>query len=470
MKNAITIVDEYIDRAISGKTDNRPAFQKLIKDSEKGHFDAVIMYTLDRFARNRYDSAIYKAKLKKNGVKIFYAKQPMPDTPEGIILESVLEGYAEYYSENLARSIKRGLKENALQGIAMGSLPLGYKIGKDRKYEIEPVGAKAVEEIFIMYSEGKSATQIVNYLNEQGYKTSRGNKFNKNSLGRILRNERYIGIYTHDDVVLENAIPPIISKELFNKVQASLKHTYSARAKNKAKVDYLLSTKIFCGHCGSPMIGESGTSKTGKIHRYYKCNCRKRQHKCNKKNEKKEPLEKQIVQFTVQEILISEIIENIVERAMQIVEKELKDTSVLTGLKDRLKETNKKLKNLLSAIEQGIFTETTKDRLEELEVEKRTIEGRITKEEMKKPLLTKERIIFWLESFKNGDVNDIEYQTRIIDALVNSVFVYDKPDGSRTITCTFNITGSNTLSITSSDIEGLSPPEREASNSILFQE
>ena len=77
------------------------------------------MYTLDRFARNRYDSAIYKAKLKRNGVKIFYAKQPMPDTPEGIILESVLEGYAEYYSENLARSIKRGMKENALHGIAM---------------------------------------------------------------------------------------------------------------------------------------------------------------------------------------------------------------------------------------------------------------------------------------------------------------------------------------------------------------
>lgn len=105
MKNDMTVINEYCDRAISGKTDNRPSFQRLIKDSEKGQFDAVIMYTLDRFARNRYDSAIYKAKLKKNGVKIFYAKQPMPDTPEGIILESVLEGYAEYYSENLSRNI-----------------------------------------------------------------------------------------------------------------------------------------------------------------------------------------------------------------------------------------------------------------------------------------------------------------------------------------------------------------------------
>lgn len=416
------------------------------------------MYTLDRFARNRYDSAIYKAKLKKNGVKIYYAKQPMPDTPEGIILESVLEGYAEYYSENLARSIKRGLKENALQGIAMGSLPLGYKIGSDRKYEIDPVGAKAVKMIFTMYSEGKSATQIVNHLNEQGYKTSRGNKFNKNSLGRILRNERYIGIYTHDDVVLENAIPPIISKDLFEKVQSTLKHTYSARAKNKAKVDYLLSTKIFCGHCGNPMIGESGTSKTGKIHRYYKCNCKKRLHKCDKKNERKEPIERLIVEFTIREILTRDNINKIASEAMEIVEKELQDTSILTGLKENLKETNKKLKNLISAIEQGIITPSTKERLEELESEQKTIEGQIAKEETKKPLVTKERIIFWLESFKSGDIDNVEYQTRIIDTLVNSVFVYDNPDGSRKIVCTFNVSGSNTLTIKSSDIEGLTPP------------
>jgi len=92
----------------------------MIKDSEKRQFEAVIMYTLDRFARNRYDSAIYKAKLKKNGVRVYYAKQPLPDTPESIILESVMEGYAEYYSENLARNVKRGLQENALNGIAMG--------------------------------------------------------------------------------------------------------------------------------------------------------------------------------------------------------------------------------------------------------------------------------------------------------------------------------------------------------------
>lgn len=420
------------------------------------------MYTLDRFARNRYDSAIYKAKLKRNGVRIFYAKQPMPDTPEGIILESVLEGYAEYYSENLARSIKRGLKENALHGIAMGSPVLGYKIGNDRQYEIDPVGAKAVRTIFTMYAEGKSKTQIVNWLNEHGFKTSRGNAFNKNSLSRILRNDKYIGVYRYDDVVLEDAVPPIIDKTLFDKVQATFLHNYTARAKAKAIEDYLLTTKVFCGHCGEPMVGESGTSKTGKVHHYYKCVNRKRKHNCEKKVEKKEWLERTVVEFTVQQVLTDENIEKISTRAMKLIEKELQDTSVLIGLQERLKETNKRIKNLMSAIEQGIITSTTKERLEELEEERRDLEGQIAREEMKKPLLTKERIMYWLESFKRGDVEDVEYQRRIIDTLVNSVYVYDDGDKGRKLVLTFNISGNNTLTISSSDIERTAPDRNTA--------
>ena len=415
------------------------------------------MYTLDRFARNRYDSAIYKAKLKRNGVKIFYAKQPMPDTPEGIILESVLEGYAEYYSENLARSIKRGMKENALHGIAMGSPVLGYKIGNDRQYEVDPVGAKAVRTIFTMYAEGKSKTQIVNWLNEHGFKTSRGNAFNKNSLSRILRNDKYIGVYRYDDVVLEDAVPPIIDKTLFDKVQATFRHNYTARAKAKAIEDYLLTTKVFCGHCGEPMVGESGTSKTGKVHHYYKCVNRKRKHNCEKKVEKKEWLERTVVEFTVQQVLTDENIEKISTRAMELIEKELQDTSILIGLQERLKETNKRIKNLMSAIEQGIITPTTKERLEELEEERRDLEGQIAREEMKKPLLTKERIMYWLESFKRGDIEDVEYQRRIIDTLVNSVYVYDDGDKGRKLVLTFNISGNNTLTISSSDIERTAP-------------
>lgn len=468
-KNGFSVIDEYCDRALSGKTDNRPMFQKLIKDSEKGNFDAVIMYTLDRFARNRYDSAIYKAKLKKNGVSIFYAKQPMPDTPEGIILESVLEGYAEYYSENLARSIKRGMKENALHGIYMTSPPLGYVIGEDRKLKIDPVSSKAVIEVFHQYAEGKSMMDIVAWLNDKGYKTSRGNPFNKNSLQRILRNDKYIGIYRYDDVVLEDAIPPIIDKELFERVQATFKHNYQARAKNKAKDDYLLTTKLFCGHCGEPMVGESGTSKTGKLHHYYKCAGRKRKKtKCDKKIERKEWIERAVVEYTVNSVLTDENIELISTRAMELIEKEMSDTSLLTGLENQLKDTEKKIKNLLKAIEEGIITPTTKERLEELEENRRELEGLIAHEELKKPLLSKERIMFWLYSFKNGDINNIEYQQRVIDTLVNSVYLYDEGDKGRKLVLTFNISGSNTVTLRCSDIDGSAPLDSANPNTLFF--
>lgn len=458
----MTVINEYCDRAISGKTDNRPSFQRLIKDSEKGQFEAVIMYTLDRFARNRYDSAIYKAKLKKHGVRVFYAKQPMPDTPEGIILESVLEGYAEYYSENLSRNIKRGLKENALQCIATGGagVALGYTVGEDRKYKIDPVGAKIVQEVFEMYADGMSATQIINVCNERGYKTSRGNPFNKNSLRTMLKNDKYIGVYRFMDVVVEGGVPAIISKELFDKVQAKLQHNFTARARNKAKEDYLLTTKLFCGHCGSPMVGESGTSKTGKLHFYYKCIDRKRKHVCTKKVEKKDWIEELVTRFTVQEVLTDENIDRIATKAMEIIEKESADTTYLEGLQNELKEVQKKIKNIMTAIEQGIITSTTKDRLEELESEKNEIEGRIAREEIKKPLLTKERIVYWLLSFKSGDINDIEYRRRVIDTLVNSVYIYDDGDKGRRIVLTFNVSGQNTATISCSDIACSAPPKR----------
>lgn len=463
-KNGFVIVDEYIDRALTGKNDHRPSFQRLIKDSEKGQWQAVIMYTLDRFARNRYDSAIYKARLKKNGVKVYYAKQPMPDSPEGIILESVLEGYAEYYSENLARSIKRGLKENALHGVAMGSPTLGYVI-QDKKYVIDPIGAEAVKTIFQMYVEGHSYAEITSVLNEKGYKTSRGNRFNKNSLPRVLANEKYIGVYSFDDVRLENTIPPIIDKDLFERAQERRKHLSTARARNKATVDYLLTGKVFCGLCGSPMIGESGTSKTGAVHHYYKCSSRKRKHNCPKLTERKEPLERIVVRYTVQTVLTDENIDKIADKAMEIVTKEMNDTSLLSALKEQRKDVSRRKTNLLTAIEQGIITETTKQRLEELETEERKLIGKISREEQKKPLLDKDRIVFWLESFRSGDIDDIEYQQRVIDTLVNSVFVYDDDK----IVITYNISGNNTYTLKSSDIDSSAPLLASNPNPVIIK-
>ena len=467
--NDIVIVGEYCDHAISGKTDKRPQFQKMIKDSEKRKFDTLLLYTIDRFARNRYDSAMYKAKLKRNGVKIIYVKQPISQEPEGIILESVLEGYAEYYSENLSRAVKRGLKENALHGIVPASKPpLGYCVDETRHYAIDPVGAKVVREIFELYSEGHSVPEIVAHCNSHGYKTSRGTEFKKNSIPNILRNDKYIGVYRYMDVEIPGGVPQIIDNELWETVQSKLRHNFSARAKNKAKEDYLLTPKLFCGHCGSLMTGETGTSHTGKIHSYYKCNCRKYKHGCDKANEKKLPLEEFVVRHTVETVLTDETIERVATKAMELIEKDFADTSFLSGLKANLSETEKRINNLMKAIEQGILTETTKARLEELENDKRTLIGEIAAEEMKKPTITKDHIIYWLESFRQGDINDENYRRHIVDTLVNSIYVYDNPDGGRKFVFTFNVSGENTNVVEGSSIDGFSALNESNSNPTFF--
>lgn len=459
-RNGFVIIGEYIDRALSGKTDNRADFQRMIRDSEKGHFQAVIMYTLDRFARNRYDSAMYKARLKRNGVKVYYAKQFIPDEPEGIILESVLEGYAEYYSENLSRNIKRGMMENALAcKVTGGTIPLGYAIGADKTYVIDPAGAKIVREIYQMYADGHSAKEIIDYCNEQGYRTARKTQFNKNSLRTILTNPKYTGVYSYGEVTKEGGMPVIIDKDLFDRVQARYKHNFTARAKGKAREDYLLTGKVFCGHCGSPMTGECGVGKNGQTYSYYKCADRKHRNACSKKPEKKDWLEEIVCRYTIQTVLTDESIEQISTRAMTIIEKEAAENSVLPQLKESLADAQKRLKNLLDLAEQGIVTESTRERLMSLESQKKDLLARIAREENKKPRLTKERIMFWLESFRQGDIDDPDYRMRVIDTLVNSVFVWDDPNGKgRKIVFTFNVSGQNTATLKVSDIACFAPP------------
>ena len=144
-KNGITVLRHYIDRAYSAKTDNRPEFQSMIKDSGKRLFDIVIVWKLDRFARNRYDSARYKATLKKNGVKVVSATEIISEGAEGIILESVLEGYAEYYSADLSEKVIRGMTDNALKcKFNGGMMPIGYVIDAEQHFQIDPLTAPFV--------------------------------------------------------------------------------------------------------------------------------------------------------------------------------------------------------------------------------------------------------------------------------------------------------------------------------------
>ncbi len=458
-RNGITILSTYIDRALSAKTDNRPDFQRMIKDSAKGLFDIALVWKLDRFARNRYDSAHYKSILKKNGVKVVSAKEAIAEDSTGILLESLLEGYAEFYSVDLSEKIHRGQKDNALKGLNNGGgIPLGYLLGKNQRLEIDPLTAPVVIEIFTRYSEGETVRAIVESLNKRGLQTKRNKPYSMNSFNAILKNRKYIGEYKYQDVVIPGGVPAIVPVELFDRVQARMEKNKRAPAMSKAEDDYLLTTKLFCGKCGRLMVGESGTSRTGKKHYYYKCGSAKRKTGCKKKAVKKDWIENLVVSRTMRMIFDDSTLAVISDMVLDVQEQE--NTS-LPILKEQLSQTEQGIQNMLNAIQQGIFTPATKQRLEELEASKERLTVSILQEELQKPRLTEEQVLFWLRRFRTIDTTKQEQRQRLIDSFVNAVYVYNDKiilifnykDGTETITLD---------DINGSDLVASAPPSKKS--------
>lgn len=439
--NDVQIVGVYPDAALTGRTDKRPNFQRMIKDAKGGKFDYVIMYKIDRFARNRYDSAIYKAQLKKYGVKIISAMEHISDSPEGIILESVLEGMAEYYSANLSQNVLRGMHQRAEQGKYVGgSVPLGYKIDIDKNYVVDETTAVAVRRIFDMYADGYTAKEICTEMNESGYKTSRGKNFVYDSIQPILHNAKYIGRYEFADVIIDNAVPAIVDKETFEKVQKRLQRNRRAPATAKSDVRFYLTGKLFCGKCGENMVGDSGTSGNGETYYYYSCISKKRKNGCTKKSVKKDWIEQIITDVTIKQVLTDENIEYVSKKAFELYEKERNDKSEINSLKNTLHDVQGVIDNIMSAIEQGIITSTTKQRLMDAEEQKKAIEVRIAKEEIQKPPVTQEQIEFFLRDMKNKIYGAEERTEKIIDTFVNAVYLYDDK-----LIITYNLRDGETL-------------------------
>ena len=419
--NGIQVIGNYIDRAMSAKTDHRPEFQHMIKDSYKNLFDVVLVWKLDRFARNRYDSAYYKNILKKNGVRLVSTKESISQGADGILLEAILEGYAEYYSAELSEKVKRGMTENALKAKANGvRAPFGYYIDNDDKYQIDESIAPVVKEIYSLYLEGKRVKDIAKLMNARGIK-NRGYDMNYNSVFRILTNRKYIGEYKFGGVVLPGAMPAIIDVDTFNEVQKRLKNNKKAPAMHRSEDDYLLTTKIFCGKCGAMMTGEIGTSHTQAKYRYYKCNHAKKR-KCDKKAVKKDWIEDLVIEEILNLISDDEVVNELSDR---IYEMQSEESAAVTVVKNQLVEVERKLNNLAEAIAQGAFSTTTKKLLDELEGQKSNLETELFEVQIKHPVLTKDQILFALYNYRTLDLSSQEGKQRLIDGFVNSIYLYD---------------------------------------------
>ncbi len=419
----INIVGEYCDYALSGKTDKRPEFQRLIKDSAKGQFTVVLLWKIDRFARSKYDSAIYKHRLKQNGVRVIYVKETIPEGPEGIILESVMEGYAEYYSANLSQNVKRGLYESALDLKTLGQKVYGLQKGADGRWEQNPAQAPIVKRIFDEYVSGRPATDIYRDLNAEGFRTITGGPFNKNSLNRILQNEKYCGVYQYADIRVEDGIPAIVSRDTFEKARRMVKLHHEKPAAKKIEGGFLLTGKLFCGHCNAPMTGDGGTSKTGKVYSYYMC-CNRRLKKCDKERVSKQLIEDFVVQKLAEIANNDDVINEFADRFMIWQEKQ-QSASPTVGMEERLKKIDVALKNSMAVIDSGFITESLKKHITELEEERLQVEKGIAQEKLKAPKLERKQVVFFLRKFRKGDINDIGWRIYLVETFLQAAYLFD---------------------------------------------
>lgn len=428
-QRGLTVIDTYCDRHISGRTDERPEFQRLIADAKRKKFEAVVVYKTDRFARNKYDSAVYKRELKRNGIQIFYAAEAIPDGPEGIILESLMEGLAEYYSAELAQKIKRGMHESALKCQSTGSgRPLGYRVDEQKHFQIDPESAQTVQTIFEQYIKGESNAAICELLNSRGLRTAQGKPFNKNSINRIIKNRKYIGEYRYHDIVVEGGMPAIISKDTFNLAQAEMERRRTRKAPKSPKAEYLLAGRLFCGHCKGPMQGVSGTGKSGNKWYYYYCgNTRGKNKTCDKKQVSRDRLERAVVDFTVRYILQEEVLEELARKVHAAQERQNDTASEIAFYEKKLADNKKSIANVLRAIESGAATQTLPARLQELENEQAVILGEISFLKGKRLAFTEDQIFFalmkHLEPYPGESEQD--YRRRIISDFVSEVYLYD---------------------------------------------
>lgn len=426
-KNFYTVVAEYIDRATTGTTDNRPQFLKMIEDSNKKFFNGVLVYQLDRFARNRYDSAVYKNRLKKNNIRVLSARENISDDASGVLMESVLEGMAEYYSVELSQKIKRGMEINAskFKSIGGNTIALGFKIDDDRNFQIDENNAPIVRKIFEMYAKGSTMADIIRYLNSNNLKTSLGNDFNKNSIRRILMNKRYIGTYTYKGEETANVIPKIVDNKLFYEVQEMILKRKKAPARARAKKEYLLTTKLFCGYCKDMMTGSGGTSETGKVHTYY--SCKKSKIKlCDKKSVQKQYIEDLVVD-KARSLLTKDNITKIANSVVEYAEKE-KDTTNYKRIIKALKDNEKQKINLLVSLKLCDLDNVRKTIFEEInkmDLDHRDLEKNLKFEESQFVKVTVPQVKFFLTEIRKGNVNDDRYRKMLIDVLIDKVYLYD---------------------------------------------
>jgi DNA invertase Pin-like site-specific DNA recombinase/uncharacterized ParB-like nuclease family protein len=422
-KNGITVTHIYSDKHLSGRKDARPDFHRMIRDAQSHAFQMMIAWKSNRAFRNMKDAMNYEEKLMHHGVRCVYIKEDFSDTAAGRFAKRTMMNVNQFYSENMAEDIMRGMSDNAEKNLVNCKPPLGYKRGEDGRFAIDEPSARVVQEIFRRFAGGETLAVIARDLNARGIKTSRNGPWGKNSFHVLLKNERYTGVYIWGDVRTPGGMPKIIEREVFDEVQRMMKTSKAIKGRKGPNADYMLTGKLFCGYCKSPMVGVSGTSASGQPYYYYSCN-KARDKGCHKKNAARDWTERTIAAAVVDYVLQDHIIEWVAENTVKYYEKR-KEWSRVQEIEHRLKDVNKAIDNLMAAILQGILTDTTKGKMIELEEEKSLLAEQLRVEKRALPDITKEKVIFWLESFKDQDVSSKKFQRVLFDNFLSAAYLFD---------------------------------------------
>jgi len=423
-KKGLNIINEYIDEAKSGRTDNRPQFKKMLEDSKNGNFQYIIVYKLDRFARSMQVSINSQALLEENNVEVLSTCEELLQNASGRFMKGIYQLVAQFYSDDYAERISNGLANNASKFLTTGNnVPLGLVANKETKaLEINDETAPIVKDIFLRYSKGEMVADIIRDLNSKGYRTSLGREFNKNSLNRILTNKKYIGTYVYKGVETPNAIPRIISDELFREVQIIMDKNKKAPARQRAFTEYLLTTKLFCGYCKEMMTGYSAKKK----YNYYGCKSVK-QHKCKKTAISKDYIEDLIVNATKEFLNNQKNIDIITKEIEAIAVRERNDRGI-NELKKQLKAENTKKANLLTALSEcndESIRQEIYPKINEIKAIIERIEVDITKIEAPFDTLLFDKVKFIIQELKNGNIADIKFKKLIINMFISEIYLYD---------------------------------------------
>lgn len=443
------IVHEYIDEARTATTDKRPGFQSMIADAKLGGVGAIIVHKLDRFSRDRYDSAFYKRELKRANVRLVSVLERLDDSPESVILESVLEGMAEYYSGNLRREVMKGMRETAYQCKHTGGIPpLGYVVNADRSYSIDQEEAESVRIIFSLYASGRGYSDIIAAL--RGRVTKTGGVFAKNSITSILRNEKYAGVFvfnraatktngkrnnhaskSDEDVIrIPGGIPRIIDDDTWRRAQLRLSDS-KHNASNRAKVVYLLSGLLYCEKCGSAFVGKTNPCGRAKQpYSYYMCGERDRKKNCDMPRLSASITEKSVVDLIAKLMALSD--PDMDELLETILSQQLQEPEEIAKARASLAKVEKQIQSIVMAIRDGAYHQSLRDelqRLSEREVELKTFLEQST---VSYRLPTREEVTQFLHRAQNIKKQDREEQKRIIHDLVSRIDVHQ--DGSMSVT------------------------------------